>query len=142
MATYILGKNTTKNLETLLISGTGESQLLVRAVKDFICDTPIDFCVIENGGFRTTEDQQKLFRKGVSKCDGINKKSYHQSGLAVDLVPWVNGKPTWESKHAFYLAGAFMAYCNRMDLPITPGADWNRDGNLKDGWDPCHFQIE
>ena len=140
---YSLGKNTTRNLESILKSGKSSSKILVNAVKDFINDTPIDFCIISNGGYRTAETQMELFLAGNSKCDGIKNKSYHQTGLAVDLVPWVDGKMTWDSIHCFYLAGAFMAYCNRLNIPITCGADWNSDGNLKtDSWDPCHMQIK
>jgi len=139
---YSLGKNTTRNLESILQSGKTASTILVQAVSDFINDTPIDFGIIKNGGYRTTTDQQSLYEIGVSKCDGVNNKSYHQSGLAVDLVPWVSNKYTWDKIHCFYLAGAFMSYCNRMDIPVTSGADWDNNGDLKDGWDPCHFQIK
>jgi len=138
---YELGVNTTHNLESILQSGKESSKILVRAVKDFINDTPIDFCIIENGGYRTAELQKALYDLGTSKCDGYKNTSKHQSGLAVDLVPWVNGEATWDTKSTFYLSGAFMAYCKRLDLPITTGADWNSDGNLKDGWDPCHMEI-
>lgn len=34
---------------------------------------------------RSTEEQNRLFKEGKSKCDGINKKSAHQSGRAMDL---------------------------------------------------------
>ena len=139
---YKLGKNTTKHLESLLRSGREESIDLVFAVKDFIKYTPIDFCVLESGGFRTAEQQNGYFKSGNSKCDGYQKISEHQKGLAVDLIPWVNGKPSWKKKDCFYLAGAFMCYCEKRNLSITSGADWNRDGNLKDGWDPCHMQIK
>lgn len=139
--TYTLGKNTTRNLESILQSGDSRSSLLVLAVKEFIKVTPIDFTIIDNGGFRTAETQYELFLGKNSKCDGKIHKSKHQLGLAVDLVPWVNGKATWEEKHTFYLSGAFMAFCNEKGYPITSGADWNRDGNLKDGWDPCHMEI-
>lgn len=139
---YKLGKNTTRNLESILQSNKQSSKILVNAVKDFIHDTPIDFCVIHNGGYRTAEMQNDLFMAGNSKCDGIVNLSEHQKGLAVDLVPWVDNKPIWHKESAFYLAGAFMAYCKRMKIPVTSGADWNNDGNLKDGWDPCHMQIK
>ena len=140
---YKLGEITTGNLESILISGKKSSRILVEAVKDFINDTPIDFCIIENGGHRTEEMQHSLFLAGNSKCDGYKNKSEHQSGLAVDLVPWVDKKRSWGRDNCLYLAGAFMAYCNRMKIPITGGADWNGDGNLKgDSWDPCHFQIK
>lgn len=140
--TFTLGKNTTRNLESILQSGDSRSSLLVLAVKEFIKVTPIDFTIIENGGYRIAELQNQLFKLGNSKCDGYKKKSKHQLGLAVDLVPWVNGKATWETKHTFYLAGAFMAFCKERGYPITSGADWNKDGDLNDGWDPCHMEIK
>jgi hypothetical protein len=131
---YTLGKNTTKNLESILISGKKESVILVDAVKDFINYTPIDFTIINNGGYRTAEMQRGLFFEGRSKCDGTTNFSKHQKGLAVDLVPWVDGKATWDIKKTFYLAGAFMSYCKDRGLPITSGAFWDFE-------DPCHMQI-
>jgi len=140
---YTLGKNTTDNLESILIADKAASCRLVDAVKDFIQYTPIDFCIIENGGYRSAALQNQLYKLGNSKCDGYVNKSKHQSGLAVDLVPWVNGKASWDKKSAFYLAGAFLAYCKQRRIPVTCGADWNGDGVLlDDSWDPCHMQIE
>jgi len=147
MSRFVLGPNTSKNLETLLKSDNSLSKRLYLAVCDFIAYSPIDFIILENGAFRTAPLQHELFMKGVSKCDGYTHKSEHQKGLAVDLVPWVENKATWkdgqgERKHAFYLAGAFCTFCAIRGLNVTSGADWNRDGNLSDGWDPCHFEIK
>lgn len=141
---YTLGKNTAKHLESILQGGNPASQKLVDAVKDFINYTPIDFCILESGGFRTAEYQNGLYNQkpSVSKCDGYKHKSKHQSGLAVDLVPWVLGKPTWEKKYTFDLSGAFLTYCKIHGLKVTSGSDWNDDGVLTDGWDPCHMQIK
>jgi len=141
---YRLGVNTTRNLESILQSGKAESALLVKAVKEFILDTPIDFCIIDNGGYRTAEQQKYLYDNDTSRCDGYLTESEHQKGLAVDLVPWVNGRPTWDIRESFYLSGAFMCHCKRIGLHVTTGADWNGNGILKedDSWDPCHFQIE
>lgn len=139
---YKLGKNTKENLESIMKSGRPASVVLVYAVSDFINYTPVDFCILKTGGLRATSMQQAVFRAGNSKCDGVEKRSKHQDGLAVDLVPWVNGAPSWESKYTFYLSGAFMSYCLVRGLPISSGADWDGDGNLRDGWDPCHMQIK
>ncbi len=140
---YVLGKNTTANLETLIKSGIKESAVLVSLVKEFIGYTPIDFCILENGGYRTAEMQRSLYDAGNSKCDGVKYKSEHQSGLAVDLVPWVNGRATWEKRAAFYLSGAFTSFCRQRGVDITTGADWSGSGIINDSnsWDPCHFQI-
>ncbi len=34
---------------------------------------------------RSTEEQQRLFNAGLSKCDGIKNPSRHQSGRAADI---------------------------------------------------------
>lgn len=39
----------------------------------------IDYCL------RSTEEQRRLFDKGVSGCDGTHKKSSHQFGKAMDI---------------------------------------------------------
>lgn len=142
MAYFELGKKTTVNLETILQSGKPASKILVETVKEFIQYTPIDFCIIKSGGLRTAEEQKALYDKKVSKCDGFINLSKHQSGLAVDLVPWVDGKATWSPKEAFYLAGAFVSFCKIRQIIITSGADWDGNGNIRDGWDPCHMEIK
>lgn len=145
MGKFKLGKNTRENLESILKSGNPASKILVEAIEDFMeTSCPIDFCILKGGGFRTPEDQKSMFDRGVSKCDGYTNKSEHQKGLAVDLVPWINGKPSWHRDSCFYLAGAFISYCRERGIPVTSGSDWDGDGNLKEGdsWDPCHMQIK
>ena len=63
--------------------------ILNEAIKEY------DFSVVE--GHRTLEKQQKYFTDGFSKCDGVSKKSRHQSlpSMAVDIAPYVNGKIEW-----------------------------------------------
>ena len=52
----------------------------------------IDMTIPQFGGLRTADQQNKLFENGFSKCDGYDKKSYHQSGRAVDVIPYIKGK--------------------------------------------------
>lgn len=35
---------------------------------------------------RSPEEQNRLFKLGLSKCDGINKISAHQVGKAIDIL--------------------------------------------------------
>lgn len=143
---YELGKNTTKNLESILMSGKEESAALVKAVKSFIEITPIDFCILSTGGWRTAEQQNDIYKQSgdTSHCDGYKHISEHQKGLAVDLVPWINGKPSWGERSASFLAGAFKVHCNVIGLNVVSGADWGVSGGLKNNtfYDPCHFQIQ
>ncbi len=139
---FKLGKKTSINLLTLRNAHNPKSEILIKAVQEFISYTPIDFCILRNGGYRSAEEQNDLYDQGVSKCDGFKYLSKHQKGLAVDLVPWVGNMPTWETKHAFYLSGAFISFCKIRGYYITSGADWNRDGNLNESFlDPCHFEL-
>ena len=39
------------------------------------------------GGLRTAEQQNQIFKSGASQLDGYNKKSYHQTGNAIDICP-------------------------------------------------------
>lgn len=139
MQKYTLHKAVLKRLDTL------KSETLKDLVKGFIHFTPIDFMVISNGAFRTAEEQHELFLKEpkVTNCDGYKLKSAHQSGLAVDLVPWVNGKPTWDKIHTSSLGASFKTYCNMLGVEVIWGGDWDDDGDLKESFfDPAHFQIE
>ncbi len=137
---FVLGKNSLRYLSTL------ESETLKQAVKDFIKVSPIDFGIIKNGAYRSAEDQHALYQQHpkVTDCDGYTYISNHQTGLAVDLIPWVDGKFTWDKKATFYLAGAFKMFCRLKHIKITSGADWNGDGNLLEGdsWDSCHFEVK
>lgn len=47
----------------------------------------VDFGVID--GYRLTEDQIALYKEKRTTLDGINKKSDHQSGYAIDVIPVV-----------------------------------------------------
>lgn len=144
MGKFKLYPSVIENLETLRKSGNPESEKLIIAVKKFINFTPIDFGIIKNGAFRTAEDQNEIFNSSphVTNCDGFIKKSYHQSGLAVDLVPWVNGQYTWDEKHARALGAAFKTFCNMEGLKTVWGGDWEGDGEFEDiDFDPCHHEI-
>lgn len=136
MSKYTLHTSVINIIETL------KSEVLIYAVKDFINYTPIDFIVNWDGAYRTAEQQNEKYQQGYSKCDGYNVKSAHQSGLAVDLVPWINGKATWDLEHAKALGAAFKTYCQMRNIPILWGGDWSDNGVFdKEDFDPYHFEI-
>ena len=83
-----------------------------------------DFFV--NEGLRTTEKQQEYFKNGRSQLDGIDKKSKHQLGRAIDIyyTGWKNTDsikdPRWEKVYkAFRIAAA------NLHINIVFGANWN-----------------
>jgi peptidoglycan L-alanyl-D-glutamate endopeptidase CwlK len=91
---YTLGTTSKKELSKV-------NQLLQYLVEHTITGSTIDFGIVKLGGIRTAEEQHQLYLHKVSKCDGVKNKSYHQSGNAIDIIPYVQGKYTWNDKEAF-----------------------------------------
>jgi len=81
-----------------------------------------DYCVYD--GIRTWKEQENHVRKGTSKT----MQSKHLDGLAVDLVPWINGKPTWDWDGCFKIALAMDRAATELGFAhlIRWGAAWDR----------------
>jgi len=124
---YTLGS---KSLSKLV----GVDSRLVECVKEAIVITECDFSVTD--GLRTAEQQNALFQKGASKKDGYINKSFHQTGFAVDLVPYINGQLRWEVKPCMMIADAMRTAGEKLDLNIRWGGTWtiitNDDDNIED----------
>jgi peptidoglycan LD-endopeptidase CwlK len=118
----------------------GVDEELYKLMKLALSRSPIDFGIPEYGGLRTAEDQKKLFDKGLSKADGTIKKSYHQTGKAVDVFAFVNGKASWDEHHLALIAGVVLSCAKEVGLNITWGGTFGSK-EFK-GWDRPHFQIE
>lgn len=82
-----------------------------------------DFFV--NEGLRSTAKQQEYFKTGASQLDGINKKSKHQLGRAIDVyyTGWTNkdkvNDPRWEKIYE-----AFRIASKMLNIKIEFGKDW------------------
>jgi len=120
---YKLGKNSRKNM-------IGLHPYLAFMVEQAIKETKQDFTILNSGGVRTYAQQKKMVDRGVSKT--LN--SYHMYGLAVDLVAYQNGKPSWDEKLYPEIIRATKEVISRYKLPIDNGFDmW--------GWDMPHWQL-
>lgn len=110
--------------------------LLIAIVVEAIKTSPIDFGIPQYGGVRTAIEQNDLFRKKKSKCDGYNKKSYHQSGNAFDIYAYVDGKASWNKTHLTIIARHIQEVAKqRYNINLQWGGDWI-------SWkDMPHFQI-
>ena len=98
------------------------------AVTEAIKITAQDFMAFD--GVRSTAQQRKLVAKGASKT----MDSYHLYGLAVDLVPYINGQPRWEEKPCKVINKAMNSVIKAHGLAI----DW---GYGMWGWDMPHYQL-
>ena len=98
--------------------------------------TNIDFGIPATGGLRTEEVQAKLFEDGFSKADGVSNKSYHQSGKALDVYAYVDGKASWDKLHLALIAAAMLQASAQLGYELKWGGLW------KSWQDMPHFEIK
>ncbi len=89
----------------------------------------VDFGIPGDGGLRTAQRQNELFKEGKSKADGYDKKSNHQSdddgyGKALDFYAYVNGKASWETEHLAMVAAAFLQAASMLGYELKWGGLW------------------
>lgn len=96
----------------------------------------IDFGIPNTGGLRSVEDQAALFTSGVSKADGRTNKSYHQTGKALDLYAYVDGKASWDKLHLAICATAMLQASAQLGYKLKWGGLW------KSWQDMPHFELE
>ncbi len=126
---FKLGSNSIMNM-------AGIDDRLVDVVELAITLTNIDFGVPETGGLRTVQDQAQLFTSGKSKADGRTHKSYHQTGKAVDLFAYVDGKASWDELHLSLCAAAMLQAAAELNIPLKWG------GLFRSFTDMPHFELK
>ena len=126
--TFKLGANSINNM-------SGIDERLISIAELAITLTNIDFGIPNTGGLRSTEDQAKLFTSGVSKADGRTNKSYHQTGKAVDVYAYVDGKASWDKLHLSLIAAAMLQASSQLGFELKWGGLW------KSWQDYPHFEI-
>jgi len=126
--------------QTSLENMKGVNKILVQLAHKALARSKSDFGIIKNGGLRTAEMQNELYRKGNSNLDGYILISHHQLGNALDLVPYVGGKYTWSNNKAFEdINKAVLEAWKEMNIRGVQ-LDWG--GNWKNPYDPAHYQIK
>ena len=119
---------------------------LVKVITEAIKDTPVDFTVVY--GVRTAAEQNAIYKanpKATTK-DGYIRKSKHQTGHAVDIYPYYNGKvqvgagltkteATILNLKQQELADHVQITANKLGVKIIRGIDW------KNPYDPPHFEL-
>ena len=103
---------------------TGVDPRLIKIAEMAIEITRIDFGIPSDGGLRTPERQNELFKAGKSKLDGTRQKSEHQKGLALDFYAYVDGKASWEKEHLAQVAAAFLQSASILGYKLNWGGLW------------------
>ncbi|KXX70771.1 M15 family metallopeptidase [Flammeovirga sp. SJP92] len=121
----------------------GVHSLLIECAIRALSKSRIDMSVPWMGGVRTDQEQNAIYRQGNSQCDGFNKKSYHQTGKALDVVPYVNRKIDYKHITGFNeFARRMFEVWNEMTLEgKTKGWRLEWGGFWGNGWDKPHWQI-
>ena len=92
----------------------------------------MDFSVID--GKRTAEEQYAIYKTGNSFADGYEKLSRHQSGEAVDVVPY---PVDWYNTKDFYkLASIIFMAAMEENVQLEWGGFW------KTFKDMPHFELK
>jgi peptidoglycan L-alanyl-D-glutamate endopeptidase CwlK len=105
--------------------------VMVKLARLMIKRTPVDFGIAWLGGFRTAEEQNGRFKEGFSSKDGYVKRSKHQDGLALDFLPYINGRPVPKNqKHYLIIIGVAFACADELGIKIRSGSNWDMDGEF------------
>lgn len=100
----------------------GVDKRLVRVARRALELSTQDFTFFD--GLRTLKEQQELVRRGASKT----MQSKHLEGLAMDLVPYANGRPVWDWDLIYPVVMAVDQAATELGVAhlITWGGAWDR----------------
>jgi peptidoglycan L-alanyl-D-glutamate endopeptidase CwlK len=107
---------------------------LARVVRRAIELSDQDFTVFE--GLRDAQRQAELYASGASHTmDSYHLPDERGVGHAVDLVPFIGGKPQWQDVPCVVIAKAVHRAAQQFDVPVTWGAVWDRELRALDATD-------
>lgn len=102
----------------------------------------IDFAITE--GYRDQATQDKYFAEGKSKLKFPNGEHNKMPSNAVDIVPYINGKPSYKEKDCVYYAGFIIGIAESMNIKLRWGGNWDEDGEIisdQTFQDLVHFEL-
>jgi peptidoglycan L-alanyl-D-glutamate endopeptidase CwlK len=99
----------------------GVHEGLVAVVRRALLISEIDFAV--HDGLRTLAEQKRYVATGASRT----LDSYHLTGDAVDLVPYVGGKLRWEMPLCNEIAKAMLEASGQVGVRLVWGRVWDME---------------
>ncbi len=128
MSSFKFGSSSLKRLSTV-------DERLQKIAHRALELSPIDFGIPNYGGLRTAEEQKALFDQKLSELDGYDNESYHQTGLALDVYAYVDGKASWDEKHLANIAWFMQKAANELGHDLEWGGTWTSFVDMP------HFQL-
>lgn len=119
----------------------GVDMRLIEIAEHALSISLIDFGIPNSGGVRLVIEQQELFALGVSKADGVNRRSRHQDGLALDVFAYVDGKASWKKAELAMIAAAMLQSASNLGHSLYWGGLWKSKKDSLYGWDMGHFEL-
>jgi len=124
----------------------GVDQRLIEIRDLALVITLVDFGHGPDSGLRTAVTQNALYRRRKSRADGVNRKSKHQSGKALDFFAFVDGDASWEHDHLAMVAAAFFQAASILGYRIKWGGLWKSKSpeyvnSIPYGWDCAHIEL-
>tara|TARA_R110001606_G_scaffold1268_9_gene4737 strand:- start:561 stop:947 length:387 start_codon:yes stop_codon:yes gene_type:complete len=119
-----------------LLNREGVDQRLIDISNLAIQITNVDFGIPKLGGLRTADNQAALFASNKSKADGVVNKSYHQSGKALDVYAYVDGKASWSKQDLAVVGCAMLQAAAELGYKLKWGGLW------KSWQDFPHFELQ
>ena len=127
--------------------------ILKTILEEAIKDSPYDFGIPRDGGFRTYRRQEELYARGRTTEQLIEKgivgiegrpdksritwtlKSCHMTGRAFDIYCYFDGRANWDLKYLEPIARHLQEVALKYGVILNWGQDlWGKDG--------AHFQID
>ncbi len=102
----------------------------------------MDFSIIE--GHRDGARQNRYFDLGKSRVKFPDGKHNKMPAEAIDAVPWINGKLSYNKLHCCVLAGIILTCAKKLDVKLRWGGNWDMDSEPitdQDFLDLVHFEI-
>ena len=95
--------------------------------------------------FRNEQDQNEAYYATPQRSRAKWPEGKHNKvpALAMDCVPYINGRASWNKLHCCVLAGVMLAAAKKLGIPLRWGGNWDMDYEPitdQDFNDLCHFE--
>ena len=129
------GKHSERELETVHMS-------LGLIAREALAYGIIDLGAFQ--GYRGMIEQNEYFKMGKSEAEWPNGKHNSKPSLALDIVPYVAGRLSWNKLHCCVAAGVILSAAVKLGIPIRWGGNWDCDGEPitdQDFQDLVHYEL-